>query len=208
MRKCEANDKGERTEKALDESQNNESEHIAASSPVIVRSPWKKESVKVLCDVFAEEISAQQINITSVKEKIQSHPILSKEDPKRVLDKIRAKWRYNTAQTVGNISEVASLPTEKESVATRVDKLFQKTSSPPSDIVPPTDTTERLKGLFNEEQAKPLRNLFQDMINNGAPISRPVIATRLAHNLTANQVVSRLKYERKLRQCHKKLGDC
>ena len=217
MRNCEANDKGERTEKALDESQSNESEHIAASSPVIVRSPWKEESVKALCDVFAEEISAQQITITSVREKIQSHPILSKEDPKRVLDRIRAEWRYNTAQTVSNIGEVAALPTEKESVATRVDRLFQETSSLSSDIVACTDTTERSKGLFNEEQAKSLKNMFHDMINNGAPISRPVIATRLAQqdlgktlfkNFTANQVVSRLKYERRLRQCHKKLGDC
>lgn len=217
MRNSEEIDKEERTEKALDESKMNESEHFATSSPIIVRFPWKEEAVKAMFELFEEEISAQQITLPCVREKIQSHPVLSKEDPKRVYDRIRAEWRYKT-QTVSNIGEVAALPTEKETVDTRVNRWFEENNSQSSevDMVPPTDTTEKSKGLFSDEQVKKLKALFQDMIN-GKPISKPVIVTRLEKhdlgktlfkNFTSAQVVNRLKYERKFKQCSKKLGDC
>ena len=56
--------------------------------------------------------------------------------------------------------------------------MFEETSSQSSNIVPPTISTERSKGLFIDEQAKTLTEFYQDMID-GAPISKPVIITRL-----------------------------
>ena len=44
----------------------------------------------------------------------------------------------------------------------------------------PTNTTERSKGIFSENHAKKLINLFQDMIE-GVPISKPAILKRLAN---------------------------
>ena len=54
--------------------------------------PWKEESTNAIQEVFAEEIAAREITMSCVRQKIESDPILSKEDPKRVYDKVRAKW--------------------------------------------------------------------------------------------------------------------
>lgn len=208
-------EKSDRVQRAENDTESNESEILAASPSDTVRSPWKKESVKALCDLFAEEISAQSVTLSSVQEKIQSDPILCNESPKRVYDRIRAEWRYKT-QTTSSTGESEALPTGKETVDIRVNRMFEETSSQSSNIVPPTISTERSKGLFSDEQAKTLTEFFQDMID-GAPISKPVIITRLEKehlgktlfkNFTVAQIVNRLKYERKSKQCQKRLGDC
>ena len=107
-----------------------------------------------------------------------------------------------------------ALPSEKETVADRVNRMFSESSAfqdledsvASSDIVSPTETTARSKpGVFSPIQVQTLLHLFKDMIN-GAPISKPVINQRLQNdsqgkdmqtNLTTEQVVNRLKYERK-----------
>lgn len=58
--------------------------------------------------------------------------------------------------------------------------MFEDTSSHKSEIWAPTNTTERSKGIFSENHAKKLIDLFQDMIE-GAPISKPAILKRLAN---------------------------
>ena len=75
-----------------------------------------------------------------------------------------------------------------------------------SDIVSPTETTARSKpDVFSPTQAQCLVHLFKDMIN-GAPVAKPVIIQRLRNDsqakkmqsdFTVEQVVNRLKYERK-----------
>lgn len=61
-------------------------------SATLTRSPWNENSVTALKALFAEEISAEAITITCVREKIKRHPILSQKDPNRVYNKIRAEW--------------------------------------------------------------------------------------------------------------------
>ena len=56
------------------------------------RVSWKEDSINAIQTLFAEEITAQNITFTRVKEKIEGHPILSTEDPKRVYDKVR-NWK-------------------------------------------------------------------------------------------------------------------
>ena len=107
-----------------------------------------------------------------------------------------------------------SLPLEKETVADLVSRIFNESGASrklengdnSSDIVSPTETTARSKpGVFSPTQVQCLLHLFQDMIN-GAPISKSVIIQRLRNDsqgkemqtdFTVEQVVYRLKYERK-----------
>ena len=93
--------------------------------------------------------------------------------------------------------------------------MFEGTSSYKSEIWAPTNTTERSRGIFSENHAKKLIDLFQDMIER-APISKPAILKRLANkeldkklfkDYTVAQIVSRLKYGRKRKQSNKRLGD-
>ncbi|KAJ7376766.1 hypothetical protein OS493_032499 [Desmophyllum pertusum] len=105
------------------------------------RSPWNEDSMKLCAHLFKEEISAQSVSMTCVRDKIESNPVLCLEDPKRVYDKVRAEWRYK-----GN-----------------------------------TDSSMELTKLPEEtETAKVLVELFPDMVNDGKPISKPVIIKRLS----------------------------
>ena len=174
------------------------------SDPVVAkRSLWKDESLKAIHNQFKEEISTQNIALSTVKEKIKSDPILHQESHRRVYDRIRLELRKN--QNASSIGEPLALPMETEAVESRINRMFEETCSQSSDIMPPTDTTEKSKGIFSAEQAKVLVDLFKDMIK-GAPISKPVITTRLQgesmtktlfKDCTIAQVVNRLKYERR-----------
>ena len=178
------------------------------SSP-ISKSEEKKNAINQL---FREEIDAQSVSIASVREKIQLDPILCHEDAKKVYDKIRTLWRYKPQEK--NVAMTVPLPSEKETVGDRVSRMFTESSASPdledsvasSDIVSPTETTARSKpGVFSPIQVQTLLHLFKDMIN-GAPVSKPVIKQRLQNDsqgkdiqtyFTTEQVVKRLKYERK-----------
>lgn len=174
-----------------------------------------EEKMNAINQLFRAEIDAQSVSIASVREKIQLDPILCHEDAKKVYDKIRALWRYKPQEK--NVPMIVTLPSEKETVADRVSRMFTE-SSPcqdledsvaSSDVVSPTETTARSKaGVFSPIQVQTLLHLFKDMIN-GAPISKPVIKQRLQNNsqgkdmqtnFTTEQVVNRLKYERKQRR--------
>ena len=81
------------------------------------------------------------------------------------------------------MSSTVILAPKKELAADRVDRMFNESSSyeedensdHPSDIVLPTETTEKSKpGMFSTSHVQTLLRLFSDM-TNGAPISKPVI---------------------------------
>ena len=173
----------------------------------VEREQWNKESITAIQTLFAKEIAAQDITISSVRERIQCAPILSKQDPKRVYDRVRAEWRFK-AKPGGCDDETAKLPEEQETIDNRVSRMFQvkendQQSSHSSDIVSPTDTTGKSQGVFTPEQVQTLLHLFKYMID-GSPISKPTINATLAkdslgksllQNLTLAQIVNRLKSE-------------
>ena len=143
-----------------------------------------------------------------VKDKIQSNPILVKEDAKKVYDKVRAQWRFNSKKTS---TGTVLLPSQKDTVKDCVSRMFdtsgdREDSDHSSDILSPTVTTTKSKpGLFSSAQVTTLLRLFPDMIK-GSPISKPIIAKRLQNDsedgklfadFTVEQVVNRFKYERK-----------
>ena len=80
-----------------------------------------------------------------MKEKIKSDPILSMEDPKRVYDKVRVEWRFNT-KLEGCSQETVNLPYEEKTINNRFNRMFQakeldQQTNHSSDIMAPTDTT-------------------------------------------------------------------
>ena len=171
-----------------------------------------EEKMDAIKKLFGPEIDAQSISIATVREKICLDPILCNEDVKKVYDKIRAQWRYKAQ--VDNKPSTASLPSEKETVSDRVERMFKESNTheddeesfDSSDVVSPTETTGTSKpGVFSPTHVQTLLRLFSDMIN-GSPISKPIITQILQNDsegkemvtvFTVTQVVNRLKYERK-----------
>ena len=176
-----------------------------------IASPTSEEKANAIKELFRSEITEQKISMASVREKIKSHPILVKEDAKKVYDKVRAQWRFNSQETrTGTVD----LPSQKDTVTNRVSRMFNTSgdgedSDHSSDILSPTVTTTKSKpGLFSATHVETMIRLFPDMIK-GSPISKPVIAKRLQNDsqgiklfaeFTVEQVVNRLKYERKHRK--------
>ena len=173
-----------------------------------IASPTSEEKTTAIKELFRSEINEQKISMASVREKIQSNPVLVKEGAKKVYDKVRAQWRFNLEKTS---TEAVLLPSQKDTVKDRVSRMFDTSgdgedSDHSSDILSPTVTTTKSKpGLFSSAQVTTLIHLFHDVIK-GSPISKPVIAKRLQNDseggklfadFTVEQVVNRLKYERK-----------
>ena len=145
-----------------------------------------------------------------VREKIKCDPVLCHEDPKRVYDKVRAQWRYKGKTDESSDEAEAVLPEDTEDVACRVKRMFSNRNEDiaescilSADIISVTRSTLRSnEKVFSAAQAEGLVEIFQDMVSAGKPISKPVIKERLSKNglsgeYDVEQVVNRLKYERK-----------
>lgn len=66
--------------------------------------------------MFQEEIKGQFVSMEIVRLKISGDELLKTEDPKRVLDKVRAQWRFSA------ISEnVESSPFDEETLSQNVE---------------------------------------------------------------------------------------
>ena len=149
-----------------------------------IASPISDQVANAIKELFRSEINEQKISMASVREKIQSNPILVKEGAKKVYDKVWAQWRFSTQKTRRG---TVLLPSQKDTVTDRVSRMFNTSgdgedSDHSSDILSPTVTTTKSKpGLFSSAQVKTLIRLFPDMIK-GSPISKPVIAKRLQND--------------------------
>lgn len=174
------------------------------------RSPWNEDSLTAVQALFQEEIATQDISMDCVREKIKCDPVLRLEDPKRVYDKVRAQWRYKGKADESSNEAEAVLTEDTEDVASRVERMFcnpkedfAESSTQSADIISITQSSLRSKEkVFSAPQAKGLVEMFQDMVSAGKPISKPVIIERLSKNglsgeYNVEQVVNRLKYERK-----------
>ena len=59
--------------------------------------------------MFQEEIKGQFVSMEIVRLKISGDELLKTEDPKRVLDKVRAQWRFSATS-----ENVESPPSDEE----------------------------------------------------------------------------------------------
>lgn len=88
------------------------------------RSPWKEDWLEALQTLFANEIKAWETSMNWVRSKIQSDPILSGKDPKRVYDRVQAEWRYASHTDNSGNTELAKLAGEEETVNHHVEGMF------------------------------------------------------------------------------------
>ena len=216
MREEKKRGNGEQPEERLDEPSSSAFESIEDNTlKTTTRSPWEKDSLEALQTLFANEIKAREISMDCVRSKSQSDRILSGEDPKRVYDRVQAEWRYSSHTDDSENAELAKLPEEEETVNHRMERMFVSDvdgkSMASTDMVSPSDTTVKSTGVFSADQVMSLVHIFRDMINS-APISKPVIISRLGEHhsfkeIDICQIVNRVKYEcrqKRENECKKK----
>ena len=90
-----------------------------------------------------------------MKTKISDHPQLKEEDPKRVLDKVRAQWRFSKSS-----QEPLRLPSEVETLEQRVERALQAESETSSEIIPPTSVSSSVRNVFTESELEKMQEVF------------------------------------------------
>ena len=151
--------------------------------------------------LFQKEISQRSISIETVRSKISNHPDLQTENPKRVLDKVRALWRYETDTP----AEPLDLPSEQETLEQQVQRSLEDQDNT-SEIIPPT-VTKSMKNVFVSNDLEIIRNTFKDMILTSTPIFKTKVkeilekeswGRRILEKVSVETVVNRIKYERRM----------
>ena len=62
--------------------------------PNTLRTSWDEDMEVLIKTVFKNKIEPQEVAKEMVKNKFYDHPQLRKDNPNRVLDKVRAQWRF------------------------------------------------------------------------------------------------------------------
>ena len=177
------------------------------------RGSWTYEIKALLREVFKNEIEKEAISMETVKNKMSDHPQLKGQDPKKVLDKVRAEWRFRKLPPPQPTS-VPDLPTEKETLQERVQRALNPDveDENSSDIIPPT-LGSSLRGAFSSIDLDRLRALFNDMITKSFPIVKTKIMETLQTDdawgkeilkrVPLGTIVNRVKYERRVSRASK-----
>ena len=94
------------------------------------RISWKEAEVKILREVFAQNIRSKTVTMAIVRQKIQGNPTLQSMDPKRVCDRIRSEWHFNDNDSRENTLEGADspplpeLPSQVETLKNKMARYF------------------------------------------------------------------------------------
>ena len=128
--------------------------------PKTSRGSWNEDKEALIKTVFKDEIEHKAITLATVKTKISNHPQLREEDPKRVLDKVRAQWRFSKSPP----PEPQCLPSEVETLKQRVERAFQAESETASEIIPPTSVSSSVRNVFTATELDRMQKLFRNMI--------------------------------------------
>ena len=176
--------------------------------PKTSRSSWKEDKEALIKAVFKNEIEHEAITLATVKAKISDHPQLREEDPKRVLDKVRAQWRFSKSSS----PEPQCLPSDEETLEQRVERTLQAEGETSSDIIPPTSVSSSVRNIFTATELDRMQKLFQHMIKQSYPISKPKIkmtlekedwGVEMLKKVSLDTIVNRLKYERRQNRASK-----
>ena len=139
-----------------------------------LKLPWSEEAVQEIRLLFEKEIEQKKVTMEFVKEKIKDSKVFQAKDARRVYDKVCAEWRHPVSK-----NNTLDLPTEKEKLSDKVERLFRGGTSASTDFVSSTIAlSNNTKALFSEEDLTLLHRLFEDMLQN-SPISKKVISDRL-----------------------------
>ena len=102
--------------------------------------PWPK--FKKFATSLEEKYN--EVIMECVRERIMEREILQVIDTRIIYDRVHAELRNSVATP-------ATLPTEKEQLCDRVNRLFREDMPSSSDIVPPTSPSSTTKALFSTE---------------------------------------------------------
>lgn len=174
------------------------------------RISWKEHDVLAIKELFANEISEQSITMAIVKGRIQGHPTLQQLDPKKVLDRVRSEWRDHgkskrESQEIADSEQPPNLPAEEETMSQKLNRFFSSDNGS-EDILPPSNSSFVSAKLFAQEERKFLLKVCGSMVRVGV-ISKPVVkemlgkeeeGKELLKKFTLDQIINRLKYERRL----------
>ena len=178
------------------------------------RLSWKEEEVAALKELFADDIKKKSITLVAVRDKISKHPTLQHLDAKRVCDKVRSEWRFKDPKH--NEGEDTSTnpsckpPEQTKNLDDKMSRFFEssadKSTSSSSDVVLPSNPRYLSRNIFSDEDRKYFLRVCGVMIRGGV-ISKPQIkkllekeneGKELLRKFTIEQLVNRLKYERRL----------
>ena len=174
------------------------------------RDSWSLEIASLVKDVFKNEIEKEEVSMETVKSKISKHPQLKDQDPKRVLDKIRAQWRFRKLPSP-DVTSLPELPSEEETLQERVQRGLEVENETLSEIIPPT-LTSSVRGALSEFHLASLRTVFNDMVRKSFPIVKQRIKETLEKDpwgkdilkkVPLDTIVNRIKYERRVSRASK-----
>ena len=173
-----------------------------------------------LKDVFCKEIENKSVTMAEVRYRIQGHPVLRRLDPKKVYDKVRNKWRFSDKTSFQPLNtdddkpsdklpkESAELPKESDSLADKMSCFFSNEESSVS-MVPPSNSSYVSRNIFSDDHRKYLLKVCGGMVKSGV-ISQTLVKDMLGkeeegklamlREFALKQIISHLKYERRLNQ--------
>ena len=102
--------------------------------------PWPK--FKKFATSLEEKYN--EVIMECVRERIMEREILQVIDTRIINDRVHAELRNSVATP-------ATLPTEREQLCDRVNRLFREDMPSSSDIVPPTSPSSTTKAFFSTE---------------------------------------------------------
>ena len=178
------------------------------------RLSWKEEEVAALKELFSDNRKSKSITLEVVRDKISEHPTLQHLDAKRVCDKVRSEWQFKDPKhdEARNTSSNPSCkpPEQTENLSDKMSRFFEtsadKSTDSSSDVVLPSNPSYLSRNIFSDEERKFLLRVCGVMVRGGV-ISKPHIkkllekeneGQDLLHKFTIEQLVNRLKYERRL----------
>ena len=117
------------------------------------RISWKEAEVKILREVFAQNIRSKSVTMAIVTQTIQGNPTLQSMDRKRVCDRIRSEWRFNNndSHTLEGADSppLPELPSQVETLENKMARYFSGDNNSVS-IVPPTNSSYFSRNIFSD----------------------------------------------------------
>ena len=187
------------------DSTDNQQETLSTSK----RVPWTNDKLEKVKASFEDEIREQNISLPAIRAKVSTSEQLKGMSPRRIYDKLK-KGLPNDEKLDSNISSELRLDGRimQQRLLSMVPDWLETTESVSHEeqlsasIVSPTERS----GMFSDDAIQTIRTIFSDMILLNKPIAKPAIQKRcsetkdgkkLLSNLTIQQLVNRIKYERR-----------
>jgi len=166
------------------------------------RMMWTEEQLHALHSVFGEEIKANNICLSSVREKVKQNTVLTSIDCRKVYDRLRSEMRQQLSDCE------MTLPVDEDTAYDLVSRLLKPHDAcediSESDCIAPSSKSS-LKDLFTRKDTDVILKLCAHIIGGGAVSDKRIEDTlqqsaagrNLLSNFSLFQLKNRVKYERR-----------